>query len=411
MKRLLLAFLLIGTAHAQTIPQFTTGETVSAAKLNAATKGPLDVLSIGVGLPATGQFYVDSGAHVTRPRDWLSDITIWPVYSAQAASLSRVGATGFVGGSRTSDAKANATALGYTPSSIGVGGFGFSDDTTSPTATTSWGFYGEGWRLAGVNYSLSFSMELDSVNMGPNINGSNPYHQNTGGGTYGIQLGSGASQVTSSNAETGITFVSNPSKWNNGIVFGATSLAGTDGSIGDTGFGTAIAMSRNQGVTWFAPNGLMAAFIYSTVTDPTLGNSIVHANSAIVFQASGTGETMAIQNSGNLIMPTAGAYIEMGSYSGTSAPGIDFHSSGNGDFDSRMVATGGNSGVSGQGTLDFYAGSVAFHGPVTVLYGSGSKLNLLSVPSYANNAAAVSAGLNVGDVYYNSTVTALSVRQ
>jgi len=269
--------------------------------------------------PPSGAFYADEGARISRigdrlfvggasdyaaqrsraalPHDWLSGLmattTIgpWAMQNAQAASLSRFGTTGFVGASRTSDAQQADDMLGYVPSSIGLAAWGVADDTTNPTTTNAYAFYGEGWRMPGVNYQPTFCMELEAVNLGGDAAGqSTPYHPNCGGGTYGVQLGAGGGQTSgTSNSEAGIVFVANPNSFKAGIIFGSKSLAGTDGT--DSGYGTAIALARNHGIQWATPETTdnvqgahTGAMIYATVSTASSGSRIQFLDNVVAVE-------------------------------------------------------------------------------------------------------------------------------
>lgn len=259
--------------------------------------------------PASGEFFADEGAKISRfgdrffvgaasdypalntrdikRQDWLSTIMAttsigpWALENAQSASLSRFGCSGFVAGSRTSDALKWRDKLGHIPSSIGVASWGISDDVTNPTTTTSYAYYGEAWRMPGVNYQPSFGMELEAVNLGGPAHGvSTPFHPNCGGGTYAIQIGAGGGQTEgTADCEAGIVFVSNPNSWKTGILFSHTALSGTNGD--DSGYGNAISMARNQGLEWRTPEtrenvrGLDAgAMLFSTVSQKHRGQRV-----------------------------------------------------------------------------------------------------------------------------------------
>ena len=268
----------------------------------------------------SGQMYADQGAAVARfadrllagaaadnqalanrdatPNDWLSTILggtsigAWPVWGAQGASMARFGSIGWLGASRTSDAASATPTLGYVPASIGVASFAVNDDTASPTTTTATAFYGHSIRMAGVSYQPTFGAELEVENRGTLPSGtSNPYHVNVGGGTYGLQIGAGGGQTSgTADASAVLTVVSNPNAFQRGIVFGATALTGTTGTALDTGYGAAMAMSRNQGVEWWAPDGAVAALIRSTVTQHGFGGRMEFQDSGVVFtNANGQG--------------------------------------------------------------------------------------------------------------------------
>ncbi|WP_336947499.1 hypothetical protein [Asaia sp. HN010] len=226
---------------------------------------------------ASGVFFADDGATVGRlgdrlftgaaadnqgqrnrdatRNDWLSQIMgstsigAWGTWTSKFAAISRFGAIGITGASRTSDSQKQSSYMGFVPLAIGVAAWGVADEPQNPTTATAYAYYGEGWRMAGVNYQPSFVMELETVNMGGAAAGmSTPYHPNCGGGTYAIQIGSGGGQTEgSSDAEAGIVFVRNSSRHKSGIIFANDSLAGTDGT---DGYGTAMTMGARQGIEW-----------------------------------------------------------------------------------------------------------------------------------------------------------------
>ncbi|WP_336762031.1 hypothetical protein [Asaia sp. VD9] len=267
--------------------------------------------------PPSGEFFAEEGAKVSRygdrffigaasdypalntrdvaQQDWLSalmattSIGPWALENAQAASLSRFGNSAFVAGSRTSDAMNSRDKLGHVPSTIGVASWGVADDTTNPTLATAYAYYGEAWRMPGVNYQPSFVMELEAVNLGGAAAGmSTPYHPNCGGGTYAIQIGAGGGQTEeTADCEAGIVFVSNPDSWKTGILFGNTAIAGTNGD--DHGYGNAISMARNQGIEWRTPEtreyvqGLDAgAMLFSTVEKTANGQRIQFSDDGLL---------------------------------------------------------------------------------------------------------------------------------
>ncbi|AQS89392.1 hypothetical protein AA101099_1533 [Neoasaia chiangmaiensis NBRC 101099] len=280
-------------------------------------------LSDVAGAPAisapSGAFYADEGGKIDRrgdrlfvgaaseypaersrdvtPQDWLSTLMAgtsigpWAMQNAQSASLARYGTSGFVAGSRTSDARTASAMLGYVPSSIGIASWGVADETANPTTVTAYAFYGEGWRLAGVDYQPTFCMELEAVNFGGGAPGSStPYHPNCGGGTYGIQLGAGGGQTSgTADAEAGIVFVNNPDAFRTGIIFGADALSGTDGT--DAGYGAAISMARNHGIQWQTPEteqnvqGIRTgAMVYSTVSSADAGSRIQFLDNVLAVE-------------------------------------------------------------------------------------------------------------------------------
>lgn len=295
---------------------------VSSPAVAKAIGGKIDAVSgqaenLSLNNAATGHFYADKGANIVRlgdrlligaaalnpgnsdrgvlPTDWLSElmastsIGAWAIWGAQASSLSQFGTTAILGASRTSDAKSSAAMLGYTPSSIGVSAWGVADNTESPTRTTAYAFYGEAWRMSGVNYQPTFGMELEAVNFGGIATGeSTPFHPNNGGGTYGIQIGAGGGQTSgTSDAEAGIVFVSNPNSFRTGIIFAAGALAG-DGHGSGSGAGVALNMAPGHIVEWCTPEtvqgvqGAKQGFtIQSQVTDADQGSRVIAQNGSV----------------------------------------------------------------------------------------------------------------------------------
>jgi len=266
---------------------------------------------------ASGVFFADDGARIgrigdrffigaaadnqglrdrdTAHNDWLSQIMgstsigAWATWTSTFAAISRFGATGIMGASRTSDSQKQSSYMGFVPSAVGIAAWGVADEKKNPTTATAYAYYGEGWRMEGVNYQPSFVMELETVNMGgPAAGMSTPFHPNCGGGTYAIQIGSGGGQTAgSSDAEAGIVFVRNPSRHKSGIIFANDSLTGTDGL---DGYGTAIAMGTRQGIEWRTPEtrenvqGLdSGAMLFSTVSETKKGQRLQFSDDGVLI--------------------------------------------------------------------------------------------------------------------------------
>ena len=144
---------------------------------------------------------------------------------------------------------------------------------------------------------------------------------------------------------------------------------------------------------------------------------------AAQFNVGNSGNTVPLLNGANswsqaqtfpyISLATA---VELGSITNTSTPFIDFHSSGNNiDYDSRIIASGGNSSI-GQGNITIEANSVAI-----------SKLALSNALTIAASAARSNLGLGtetapwfagleligatpVIDFHYNSSTTDYTAR-
>ncbi|WP_256126878.1 hypothetical protein [Ameyamaea chiangmaiensis] len=335
---------------------------------------------------SSGQFYADAGAAISRyadrvlvgaaadnpgqtsrdtvPTDWLSkmmgatSIGAWPVWGAQFSSLARYGSTGILGASRTSDATASRGLLGYVPSSIGVASWAVSDDTSAGSTSTGYAFYGETWRMAGADQEPCFGLELEAVNFGGLPTGvSTPYKVNVGGGAVGVQLGAGGGQTSgTSDAASGITFVSNPNAWQVGIVFGADALTGTNGK--DAGYASAISMACNHAIEWHTPevvsgaDGInVGAFVRSTVTRRADGGRLEFADGTVSVSNIDGKPMFVVQTSAspdNILMVQSGT--------GTQAAGLYAipAASGNGNI-GLFPASGGelqiSSPISGSGSV------------------------------------------------------------
>ena len=324
-----------------------SGQKAAAADVLAAIAAPSQIAS-------SGHFYADLGASVVRygdrlligaatdtqakanralSTDWLSvmmaatSIGAYAVWGATTASIARYGTMGLLGASRTSDASANAGMLGYTPSSIGIASWAIDDDAAAPRSTTAYAYYGEAWRLAGVTYQPSFGLELEGVEFGtPHVGIANPYHPNVGGGVSTVQLGSGGGQAASAVVDIAsfMSWVSNPARAQVGLVIGATSLTGTNGTAADTGYGSAIAMARNQGIEWHTPEtpaggvgSAIGLFIRSTVAAAANGTRIEAQDSGVVISNASGQLLFAVQTNA---APVSTLNVQAGS--GAGAPGL-----------------------------------------------------------------------------------------
>lgn len=265
--------------------------------------GQLQPSDVAAAFPSSGHFYTDQGAAIARvgdrlfvgaaadqqgyadrdrtPRDWLSTtmaatpVGNWMMWGATGASLSRYGTIGWLAGSRTSDARAATSMLGYTPSSIGVVGIAIDDDTSASRTTTAYGGYFEVWKQPGVTGQPGFGIEIEAIDRGGGSVGlTTAYRSNVGGGLVDLQLGCGGGHSSGTyDCAAAIVFVRNLSRFQRGLVFSNDSLVGTDGSASDGGFATAIEMARNQALVWDTPetvSGVRGAnfglFVRSTVT-------------------------------------------------------------------------------------------------------------------------------------------------
>ena len=354
------------------------------AAIEAAKAAALAAASGTVISEASGDFYQDQGAHVMRqgdrllvgaaadnpananrdqtPRDWLSDVMAaspigpYATWGAQTASIARCGNIGILGASRSSDSKASTGLLGYEPASIGIASWAINDDTTTPTTTTAWAYYGEAWRQPGVNYQPTFGMELEVINRGGvNYALPNPYRVNVGGGTVGIQIGSGGGQGTGTDdASSVLTTVANPSKFQSGIIFGSDAHTGVNEN-GD-GYAEVISMARGHGLGWHTPEvsgtvkGSNVGFmVRSTVSAGSNGSRLEAQDSGLVATNSNGQAVFAVgQNPDN-----PQSFLSTFAGSGTNPAGINVF----GASHDLYVATNGTGNIRVNGHAVYHEGN------------------------------------------------------
>jgi hypothetical protein len=347
-----------------------TGVGTEKTLMHLNTTGSLTLAGTLEVMPPTGQFFVQNGAKVTRiadrlfvgpatandgrypnvSKDWLQAFLITPnggsivgpMVGTMMSVLSSNGQFGFVSGSRSSD---NDTPPA-SENTIGIGSFAINDNTT--TFRTVYAYYGEGRRLQGVN-GVTFGLELDVSNQDSLVSPT-PYGQ-LPGQTVGIQMASGCG-VTLPNANDtsiGIAFQSNPTKFCTGILFGATSIRGTDGN---TGAGDAIAFAKGHTLTWYSPGGQQTAKIQCQIEDPALSMNLIFDNNGVNFTRIPGGVPLVnippVANPANwlvLVGAPAGGAVGIVAGGGDTNINLALHPKGTGVPDMKSQATvGANAG-------------------------------------------------------------------
>jgi hypothetical protein len=125
---------------------------------------------------------------------------------------------------------------------------------------------------------------------------------------------------------------------------------------------------------------------------------VVDVSSYTVTGALVRGKTFVAREN-ELVMNGVTPSIEMGSKIVGNTPFIDFNSSGNSnDYDVRLLASGGTSSV-GNGTLTIVANFAVLP----------TKVSVLGMPSFANDAAASAGGVLIGQLYRNGNVVQIRV--
>jgi hypothetical protein len=159
----------------------------------------------------------------------------------------------FVVGSQTATLLDNYNAVGL----VGVG-------VSNKTTGIGYGYaaYLEAYRMPSTTGG-AYGIEVDTVNYAA-LTGIDPYFQ-TPGQTIGVQIASGAelSPVGQFDSTAAINIRDNGSKFFRGLVFGATSLTGSDGV---TGLAESITLAKGHTIQWWGAAGVATSSIYCEAT-------------------------------------------------------------------------------------------------------------------------------------------------
>lgn len=210
--------------------------------------------------------------------DWLSPIINCTANCASLWAQSPAGEVGSLGATRTSD-----NTLAGSMAAQGIAGYVINNNATQ--VQTGYAGYFEARKSNGAGSTQG--LEIDMVNQGSVVN-IDPYGMATTGITPALWLSSGRSDVTSgaANATAAIGVLNNNTAFENGIVFGSTSL---DNSSGEAG---ALVMPATYGLKWYGSAGNLVARVRSDATSASGG--IVFGNGSINFQNTGGSELAVI---------------------------------------------------------------------------------------------------------------------
>ncbi len=243
--------------------------------------------------------------------DWLSAFQVSVGVSAgapnYAALVSETGtnansSVGIIGASRS----LNSTSAGT--STIGIEAYALNNNAT--LSTNAWAYYGEAHRTSGTVGSV-YGMELDTRSTVATITPT-PYAQ---GNVVGLQLASGAglSAFGQVDASSAISIQANPKKFKTGILFGATSITGTDGV---TGSGPAIVMAKGHSQLWYNAAGNQTSAIIGDVATANLSTRLqFNDNGASVTDYQGNPITVTVGST----TPIADYLFFQGGTSGSNA--------------------------------------------------------------------------------------------
>jgi len=182
----------------------------------------------------------------------------WLSNGARTGAYSTTGGISVSGVARSSDSGASPTGA-----AIGVAGFAYNDNTSTPKA--AWGGYLESKRVNGSGFAVG--LEIDATNLGVFL-AAGPYTNISGSAqmSIGAWIVSGGDPVTNpvtADATAGVAIASNGARWGTGLLFKSDSLRDQSSTFGTYATQVAIAMARDQGLHWVNPDGNRAAHISS----------------------------------------------------------------------------------------------------------------------------------------------------
>lgn len=162
--------------------------------------------------------------------------------SAQFLSIAKTGLCAVTGISRSSD---DVTAFTGT---IGVSGFVINDDT----GASAWGLYSDLQHEAGAQFTTGLEVAAKNAS-GTDKNG-NPYSLEYG--VTGVWLAGGGDDdygpAATDPSNAAVAVIKNTHTWNNGILFDALGITGTDGVTGE---GKAISLAKGHCLLWHYAGG------------------------------------------------------------------------------------------------------------------------------------------------------------
>jgi hypothetical protein len=364
----------------------TSGTTWTTVKASIAALFSRPGLTINV--PATNQQFVGSGAIIQRLndrvmvgdacvndcafpnviQDWLSAFqtsqaggpangTLLGVQMAVLADHSTPMGGAFLAGAES----INATSSG--PDVISISSFAVNN---SPSyQIPAWAFYGEAHRMNNTT-GQTVGIELDVVQRG-SLQQMTPYAQAGGEAIcYIAAAGAGLSATGQYNATAAFVTGANPMPFDKGIVFQATSIAGTNGV---TGTGYAINLAAGHVIQWWGPGGVP--------TGAVVGNGTTYNNSVTLVFTEDQFDFLVRANS-----------ISHSTLSGNGSAAIGW----NGVSHSFILGAAGNATIS----------SPTSGQALTVNGVSGAYTTEVAAPNSAGSSYGlyIQAGTNSGDVSF-----------
>lgn len=172
---------------------------------------------------------------------------------------SKIGGVGIAAASRSSD-----NVLTSEENTIGIASYVNNNNTVSTDKKSVWSYYGHADHSEDNNFTACIETDVCNTS-GAAFVSVNPYSTGASGTTAGYWCGVGGETLQSGTPATayvsvGIALVNTASsdsfsRFNKGFVFGANSIAGTDGF---TGTGVAMEMAKGHELVWIYSSGTNA---------------------------------------------------------------------------------------------------------------------------------------------------------
>ena len=230
-------------------------------------------------------------------------------YLEQNSALTAYGNLGLHGSAYTSWRGA-----GESGADIGVSGFSAQDKVGNIKG--AWSFYGTSVRESGVN-AAAFGMELDIANMG-DIRPIFPHGMFNPGQTQALWLGAGG-EIAEIPEVVGVASVAigiisndpaNNAKFEKGIVFGATSLEGSDG---ETGNSIAVAMAPHQSISYYNTSNGRVGDIRCTTQNTTDSQRLEFTDDGVEVKGLNDGRTQfrveRVNNADSFLLASASSGV------------------------------------------------------------------------------------------------------
>lgn len=340
----------------------------------------------GLTSAATAQWFQNLGANVGRVndrlliagatvsdanfpnvvQDWLTAFQIAAGLSAGGTEFATIAALTGVNSQSDVGAVFGSQTLNFVAAGAScIGTESYAVNNNAALATSAWAYYGEAHKVNAAVAS-AYGMELDVRSLAATLSPT-PYAQ---GDVAALQLaaGCGLAALGQFDPSSAIQIEGNPVKFKVGMVFGATSITGTDGV---TGTGSAIAMAKGHVIRWQDNTSATVALVYAApnVTAATGMGVAFTAAGLQILSAAGNGAVA-------YFAPPAALTVNQLTFSGSIAGAAPIISAGGTDANVNIFLNPkGATGAVMFGT--FTAGVLATTGSIAIKDSGGVVRRLL----------------------------------